>query len=98
MTPEQFVFWLRGYLAAGGNVPGNLTQGDWKAVMEMLKLVSGPHPRSLTDQTDENRRILRRKLEQEREEFLKSLPPVEPTQRWADWPLTVDGLTAKDPV
>ena len=65
MTAEQFVFWLRGYLAAGGNVPANLTQGDWKAVMEMLKVVTSP-------QADADvRRIAQERLRQERDAFLR---------------------------
>lgn len=83
MSPDEFVFWLRGYFAAGGDNPGNLTRGDWKAVMEMLKTVSSlPQQRSFTDPTDAWRADLRRKLEKEREEFLKTLPPLSDPQ-WA---------------
>ena len=65
MTAEQFVFWLRGYLAAGGNNPAIMTQGDWKAVMEMLKVVTSP-------QADADVRLLARKrLLKERDDFLR---------------------------
>ncbi len=87
MSPAEFVFWLRGYFAAGGDNPGNLTRGDWKAVMEMLKTVSSPpQQRSFTDPTDAWRADLRRKLEKEREEFLKTLPPHPPLAQWTPLP------------
>ena len=71
MTPEQFVFWLRGYFAAGGNVPGNMTRGDWKAVMEMLKVVKSRTDPIPAPWRDENRE----RLQKEKEEFLRTLPP-----------------------
>jgi hypothetical protein len=40
MTPEQFVFWLRGYLASGDI--GNFTRGDAKAIAEELAKVVLP--------------------------------------------------------
>ncbi len=42
MTPEQFVFWLRGYLASGDI--GNFTRGDAKAIAEELAKVVPPAP------------------------------------------------------
>lgn len=36
-SPAEFVFWLRGYFAAGG--PHTHTQGDWKRIAEELAKV-----------------------------------------------------------
>ncbi len=67
MSAEQFVFWLRGYLSAGNDNPANLTRGDWKAVMEMLKVV-------VSSQADADVRLLAQKrLYQERDAFLREL-------------------------
>lgn len=38
MTPEQFVFWLRGYFASGN--PGDFTRGDWRTVADVLAQVA----------------------------------------------------------
>ncbi len=48
MTPEQFVFWLRGYLASGDI--GNFTRGDAKAIAEELAKVVPPAPPPKTAQ------------------------------------------------
>lgn len=37
VAPAEFVFWLKGYFAAGG--PHTFTQGDWKRVAEELQKV-----------------------------------------------------------
>jgi len=67
MTAEQFVFWLRGYLSAGGNNPANMTQGDWKAVQETLKVVTSP-------QADADVRLIAQKrLYAERDALLREL-------------------------
>lgn len=37
LIPAEFVFWLKGYFAAGG--PHTFTQGDWKRIAEELQKV-----------------------------------------------------------
>lgn len=70
MSPEQFVFWLRGYMASSG--PAICTKGDWKAIEAVLKTVNSP----IEDAAwlEEARARLRR----EKEEYLRTLPPAVP--------------------
>lgn len=38
MTPEQFIFWLRGYFAS--NDSANFARGDWKVIADTLAQVT----------------------------------------------------------
>ena len=39
MTPEEFVIWLRGFIAASSHY--NLTPAGWEELKEQLKKVNG---------------------------------------------------------
>ena len=42
MTAQEFVVWLRGYFDAYNRNAGNMTQGDWKAILAKLDTLGGP--------------------------------------------------------
>ena len=78
MGPAQFVFWLRGVMQA----EPELTPERLKVIRSVLEdVIVSPPPSAqarIQGVQDAWRTDLRRKLEEERKEFLKSLPPHRP--------------------
>lgn len=74
MTPSEFVFWMRGFMQA----ESELTPERLKVLRGVLEDVDVP---KLPRPQEAWREELRLKLAQEREEFLKTLPPLEQWER-----------------